>query len=235
MTATAADRGTDSIGSSNGPDTAPPVVRRATRHQRPGWRDPRILVGMVIVAASVLAGVKILTGADDTVAVWSLRSDLPAGSRVSGDDVVVEQIRFSSGDQADHYLSAERPLPRRAVLDRAVDAGELLPRMALTGIGQALVEVPVPVAVDDVPATVRQGSVVDVWVTPQTTATADKLADATLVLDDVVVVAAPRAQDSLAPSGTRQVIVGMSRDRAGDLGSALGKTSAGHVVITRQG
>ncbi len=235
MTATAADRGTDPTGAGDGSTTAAPAVRRATRHQRPGWRDPRILIGVVIVAASVLAGVKILTGADDTVAVWSVRSDLPAGSRVSGDDLVVEQIRFTSGAQADRYLSADRAVPHRSVLDRAVAAGELLPRSALTGAGQALVEVPVPVAVDDVPATVRQGSVVDVWVTPQTATTSDKLADATLVLDDVVVVAAPRAQDSLAPSGTRQVIVGVSRERAGDLGPALGKTSAGHVVITRQG
>ena len=231
MTATATSRGTDRGTDSNATDPVP----RAVRHQRPGWRDPRILVGVVIVAASVLAGVKILTGADDTVGVWALRADLPAGSRVRGDDVVSEQIRFSSAAQADHYLSADRALPRDAVLGRAAAGGELLPRSALSGAERSLVEVPVPVSVDDVPATVRQGSVVDVWVTPQSATAADRLADARLVLDDVVVVAAPRAEDSLAPSGTRQVIVGVTRAQAGDLGSALGQTSAGHVVITRQG
>ena len=81
MTATAADR-TASGESSPSRESAPSAVRRAVRHQRPGWRDPRILVGVVIVAASVLAGVKILTAADDTVAVWAVRSDLPSGSRV---------------------------------------------------------------------------------------------------------------------------------------------------------
>ena len=53
-----------------------------TRHRRPGWRDPRILVGLVIVAASVLVGVKVLAAADDSVGVWAVRKDLPAGTRV---------------------------------------------------------------------------------------------------------------------------------------------------------
>ena len=78
------------------------------------------------------------------------------------------------------------------------------------------------VELDEVPATVREGSVVDVWVTPQTATTADRLADADLVLDDVVVVKAPTPEDSLAPTGTRQVIVGVTRDRPAELGPALG-------------
>ncbi|MDQ6640961.1 MAG: hypothetical protein M3Y66_00495, partial [Actinomycetota bacterium] len=104
-----------------------------------------------------------------------------------------------------------------------------------TGTGQALVEVPVSVEVEAVPATVDEGSVVDVWVTPQTATTADKLADADLVLDDVVVVKAPKGESSLAPTGTRQIIVGVTADQAKTLGPALGRTSSGRVVITKQG
>ncbi|MEP6815458.1 MAG: hypothetical protein ABI873_07915 [Marmoricola sp.] len=210
---------------------APP----ARRHHRPGWRDPRILVGIVIVAVSVLLGVKVLASADDTVGVWALRKDLPAGTRVSAGEVERVQIRFDSRDAADRYLSADDPLPADSVLQRAVGRGELLPRNALAGVDRALVEVPVSVEVDEVPSTVREGSVVDVWVTPQTATTAERLADATLVLDDVVVVKAPRAGDTLAPAGTRQIIVGVTADRAQRLGPALGRTSSGRVVITKQG
>ncbi len=210
-------------------------VPPATRHHRPGWRDPRILVGLVIVAASVLVGVKVLAAADDSVGVWAVRSDLPAGTRVDDAEVERVQIRFDSSVDADRYLSADAALPDDAVLARAVGSGELLPREALAGADQALVEVPVSVELDEVPATVREGSVIDVWVTPQTATTADKLADADLVLDDVVVVKAPSPEDSLAPTGTRQIIVGVTRDQAAELGPALGRTSAGRVVITRQG
>jgi hypothetical protein len=145
------------------------------------------------------------------------------------------EIRFDSREDADRYLSADAPLPDDAVLERAVGSGELLPRQALAGADRALVEVPVSVELDEVPATVREGSVIDVWVTPQSATTADRLADADLVLDDVVVVKAPTPEDTLAPTGTRQVIVGVTREQAAQLGPALGRTSAGLVVITRQG
>lgn len=210
---------------------APP----ARRHHRPGWRDPRILVGVVIVALSVLLGVKVLAAADDTVGVWALTKDLPAGTRVDRAEVERVQIRFESRGSADRYLSADDPLPSGAVLQRAVGQGELLPRTALAGADRALVEVPVSVEVDEVPATVKEGSVVDVWVTPQTATTADKLTDASLVLDDVVVVKAPRGEDTLAPAGTRQIIVGVTADQAEKLGPALGRTASGRVVITKQG
>jgi hypothetical protein len=212
-----------------------PPTPQARRHHRPGWRDPRILVGIVIVAASVLLGVKVLASADDTVGVWALRKDLPAGTRVDAGEVERMQIRFTSRDAADRYLSADDPLPSDSVLQRAVGQGELLPRNALADADQALVEVPVSVEVEAVPATVGEGSVVDVWVTPQTATTAGKLADATLVLDDVVVVKAPRGEDTLAPTGTRQIIVGVTAQQAEELGPALGRTSSGRVVITRQG
>ena len=210
-------------------------VPPAIRYHRPGWRDPRILVGLVIVAASVLVGVKVLAAADDSVGVWAVRKDLPAGTRVDPAEVQRVEIRFDSREDADRYLSADQPLPDDAVLERAVGSGELLPRGALAGADQALVEVPVSVELDEVPATVREGSVIDVWVTPRSTTTADRLADADLVLDDVVVVKAPTPEDSLAPTGTRQVIVGVTREQAAQLGPALGRTSAGRVVITRQG
>lgn len=213
------------------PTPAPP----ARRHHRPGWRDPRILVGIVIVAVSVLLGVKVLASADDTVGVWALRKDLPAGTRVDAGEVERVQIRFDDREAADRYLSADEPLPSDSVLQRAVGQGEMLPRNALAGADQALVEVPVSVEVDEVPSTVEEGSVVDVWVTPQTATAADKLADAALVLDDVVVVRAPKGEDTLAPTGTRQIIVGVTADRAQKLGPALGRTSSGRVVITKQG
>ena len=87
-------------------------VPTATRHSRPGWRDPRILVGLAIVAASVIVGVKVLASADDSVGVWAVRKDLPAGTRVGAPEVQRVQIRFTSTGDADRYLPADSPLRR---------------------------------------------------------------------------------------------------------------------------
>ena len=41
------------------------------RGHRPAWRDPRLWIGVVLVAASVVAGARLLAAADDTVQVWA--------------------------------------------------------------------------------------------------------------------------------------------------------------------
>ncbi len=94
---------------------------------------------------------------------------------------------------------------------------------------------PVSLASDDLPATVRQGSHVDIWVTPKVSAVQGGRPTATKVLDDVVVVAVPTPADRLAPQSTRQVIVGVPESRATSLPAALGSMSEGHVVVARHG
>ena len=47
----------------------------------PGWRDPRLWIGVAIVAASVVVGALVLGTSDDTVAVWAAADTLGAGPR----------------------------------------------------------------------------------------------------------------------------------------------------------
>lgn len=218
------------------PTRAEADVPRATRSRRPGWRNPRLLLGIVMVAGSVVLGARLLAAADDTVGVWAVARDLPAGATLGQGDLERRQIRFPDSGTADGYLAATDDLPDGATLNRPVSAGELLPRSALAEeAGADLVEVPISVASDDLPATVRQGSVVDVWVAPKVAAVGGAKVKAVPVLTDVVVVAVPRTSDTLAPQTTRQVIVGVPAVRSDDLGAALGGISDGRVVIARKG
>ena len=158
------------------------------------------------------------------------------GATVGDSDLVRRQVRFPDTGTADSYLDAGTQVPSGATLNRPVTAGELLPRSAIAEQKTAdLVEVPSSVASDDLPATVRQGSTVDVWVSPNVAATGAGTVRAVKVLTDVVVVAVPGAADTLAPQATRQVIVGVPADRSDDLGPALGGISDGRVVIARKG
>lgn len=208
-------------------------VPDAQRARRPGWRDPRILVGIAVVAGSVLLGAQVMATADDTIEVWSVRGDLPAGSLLDRSALELQRVHFASEGASDHYFTVADPPAETATLDRPVAAGELLPRSAVrTTSGPELVEVPLSLAPDDLPATVQEGSVVDVWVTARSGArTTDR---ARLVLDDVVVVDLPRRSGSLAPQGTRQVIVGVGTDAVEDVAETLGRSSDGRVVLTRQ-
>lgn len=217
------------------PARADAAVPRASRSRRPGWRNPRLLLGIILVAGSVVLGARVLAVADDSVGVWALASDLPAGAVLEANDLERRQVRFPDAETADRYLAARDNVPSGATLDRPVAAGELLPRSAFVERpGPELVEVPVSVLSDDLPTTVRQGSVVDVWVAPKVTTTGQPV-KAVAVLTDVVVVAVPRRTEGLGPQTTRQVIVGVPAARSRDLGPALGGMADGRIVIARKG
>ena len=208
----------------------PPPARRG---QAPGWRDPRLIAGVVIVAVCVLLGARVLAGADNTVAVWSLRHDVPAGTTIEPSDLAVARVKLPA-DMVDRYVLATTAASFGTASHDLV-AGDLLARSAISAEGTAeLVEVPLSVAPDDLPASVRQGAVVDVWVTPEVAEPGSDRVRARLALDDVVVVAVPRTGDSLAPRTTQQVIVGVDDTGAADLAGALGELADGRIVLTRQ-
>ncbi|HRK48490.1 MAG TPA: hypothetical protein PK324_22875, partial [Nocardioides sp.] len=60
-------------------------VPSAVRGHRSGWRDPRLWVGVVLVAVSVVVGSRTLAAADDTVQVWAAAADLGVGQRVEAE------------------------------------------------------------------------------------------------------------------------------------------------------
>jgi hypothetical protein len=215
---------------------APAVSPEAQRPRRARWRDPRLVVGIAVIAVCGLLGARLLGSADDTVGVWAVRTPMAEGQPVTTADVVRRQIRFEDQADADRYVSADQDLPGGATLSRAVGAGELLPREALgSADDRELTEVPLSVPTEAVPATLRVGSVVDVYVTPDAAVSgsgADANPRSTLVFDDVTVLAAPRTGTALGPSATRQVIVGVGPDQTGRLPSALASLSAGTVVLT---
>jgi len=195
-----------------------------------------------IVAVCVLLGARLLATADDTVRVWSASGRLPAGTVVTAAVLEPQEVRFSSTALADRYLSADRSLPEGAVLERDVLAGELVPRQALgRGDGTDLAEVPIALGADAVPAGLRAGDVVDVWVAPGPgaggspgAAQAD-LPRAERVLQEVRVVAVPRVGGGLGPASSRQVVVGVPSRADSLLAAALAKLTAGVPVMVRQG
>lgn len=169
-----------------GPSTtaaAPAAVRAA----RPGWRDPRLWIGIAIVAICVVGGARLLASADDTVQVWAVATDQPAGATLASDDLVAHRVRFADAGDLSGYFRVGDQLPDHASLVRAVGAGELLPRGAVGAPGAGgLLQLPIAVDPAAVPSSVGPGSAVDVYVVGRA---AHRAADPAPVLSDVSVVA----------------------------------------------
>jgi hypothetical protein len=126
---------------------------------RPAWREPRFLLGVVLVVASVAGVAGLVAASDRTALVYAARHALAAGDEVSASDLVGVRVRL--GKTASAYLSSA-PQPD-TVVTRTVAAGELVPVGAL-GSASARHGTSVVVGVDgELPAAVTVGTPVDVW------------------------------------------------------------------------
>lgn len=137
----------------------------ASRLRRPGWRDPRLLVGLALIAASVALGSWVVTTAQRTVPVYVARDVLTPGAPLASASLVVADVRLA--EHVDGYLRADEPLPADAVLLRTVGDGELVP-VAAVGAATELDVRAVPVSLSGPPPSgLRAGSRVDLWFTPE--------------------------------------------------------------------
>ena len=225
--------GLDTSASGGGLSQAP----AARRVQRAGWRDPRLWVGVAIVAVSVVAGARLLASADDTVPVWVAAGDLAAGTPVTSGDLERHLVRFADGEDLDGYFSASEP-PPDGVLLRGVGDGELLPRTAVGPADQeGTVQVPLSVDPEQVPPSVGRGSVVDVYVLAGSTgrsAAATAGAQAEPALAGVSVVDAPDAEDSFVVSGKRQLVLAVPEQAAKRFFGLIGGTDAPTLTVVRR-
>jgi hypothetical protein len=137
----------------------------AARLRRPGWRDPRLLAGVAMVAASVLLGSWAVRTAQATVPVYVTRAALVPGDHVTPQDLAVVDVRLGTVN-LDHYLRADRPVATDGVVVRAVGRGELVPASAV-GSSADLDLRPVSVTLTRAPSSdVVPGALVDLWFTP---------------------------------------------------------------------
>jgi SAF domain len=209
------------------PSTAPPAAVEAVpgpaprRVRPPRWLDLRLVLGVLLVLASVLLGARVVSAADATVPVWAVTADLAAGTELSADDLIAVDVRLD--DTAGAYLSTGTR-PEGRTLARAVRDGELLPRSALEETDD-LVQLALPVQSGYVPPGLQRGQLVDVY------AVADPAAGATAVADGsvgLVVRRAPvqaisgRSEGVLStPTTAVQVVVAVAADDAADVLAAI--------------
>ena len=173
-------------------------VPRAARLQRPGWRDARLLVGVLLVLASIALGAFVVAHVDDRTAVYAARGPLVPGQRLTDDDL--SRVDVQLGAELPRYLSASAGLaPDRFVL-RPVASGELVPVAAVGSRDEVGVQ-PLVLSVDGGSAAALQvGSAVDVYVNrvdPAAGSTAGGFVGPELTLEAVSVSSLPRSSGGL--------------------------------------
>ena len=213
-----------------------PAVAPAVRAPTPGWRDPRLWVGLLIVALSVVAGARLVGAADDTVPVWAASSDLGAGDTLRADDLVATRVRFAEADRLHDYFTVDDELPADLELIRGVAAGELLPRAAVGASGRSrMLQLPIAVEAEQVPPSVAAGSVVDVYLVPASgTGRAPRRGEGP-ALGEVTVVDAPPLSQGFAATGRRQLVLAVDEQQAQRYFALLRTAESPVLTVVRRG
>lgn len=208
---------------------------RARRLQRPGWKDARLLVGLLLVLLSIVGGARLIASLDTTTPVYAASRPLLPGQEVGADDVVPVAVRLD--EPMPRYLDAGEPLRPGTYVLRRVEPGELVPASALGTARQArdkTVTVPVDPAAA---ATFEVGTVVDVWVSrrdPAEPGTA--YTDPELLLEQAVVAQVPSESGALGMGvGRAAVQIVVPADRVGAVISSVDQEAKVTLVPAPRG
>lgn len=182
----------------------------AVRLRRPSWRDPRLLVGVLLVATAVAVGAAAVGAADDRRPYYVAVRTLTPGDPVGPDDVRVVQARLTDGEQP--YLSAAQELPGAVVAVRPVSAGELISRDAV-GPSREVTTQPVGIGVQGaLPQGLVEGARVDVWIADPDPQRAGGFVEPQRVVDGAVVAEVAQDTGALGTGGGTTVQVLLEQD-----------------------
>jgi hypothetical protein len=181
--------------------TKAPASPKASRLALPRWLDPKLLLGLLLVIVAMLLGARVFASADDTVAVYQVKSAMFTGDTLTADSVAVTRVHFSEGSVAGNYVSAAQALPTGQVVNHDLRAGEMLTQGSVSPKTQTpTVELSVPISTGDV-ALVTRNSRVDIIVVPNSVTGAAKAAP-TKVLSNVLVTSVPGGSGGAFSSGS---------------------------------
>lgn len=187
------------------------------------WLDPRLIIGVVLVAVSIASVAFVVAQSNRTIEVWVASGPVGAGETLAAQDVALARVQLESTDLYHHHDAS----PVGKVVTQSLAAGELIPRSAV--VDEALVEtsqisIPIPAsaAVD-----FGRGDVVDVWsAAPSEERTSGYLSPRILV-DDAVIVAVHQPEGLLSAANEVQIELLIP---AGDTTDALDAVTNRHAL-----
>ncbi|THJ65970.1 hypothetical protein E8P82_10020 [Arthrobacter echini] len=208
-------------------DTRTTQPAQAPRLRKPSWKDPRLLIGILLVLASTAGVIALLESQNTTAEVYSARRDIAVGSALTPEDLVAVPVRL--GDSGGSYLPVSEGIPDGAVLTRLVAEGELLPAAAL-GRRDELNRKPVGLTVEDpLPSGTGPGDRVDVWVSARTDT--NSFEEPRLLLEAAEVAELTEGESALGASSSTLVQVLVEDAAMPDLLDALSNDARIAVVL----
>ncbi|MBC9225753.1 hypothetical protein GL325_05405 [Aeromicrobium sp. 636] len=204
-----------------GGDTPRRTSARRTSISR--WRNPRLLMGAVLVLTSAVAGGWLVATARDSTDYWLVRAEVKAGEPVRADQLAPVSGRVESAGSGT-LLPTEYGVPR-GVWARDVGAGTLMTRDAVHRGVEPGRQLAMALTAGSAPPDLETGDRVDVWAGPGETG--DGAASTRRVLSDVAVVSVSASDGT----GSRTLVV--DTDRRGPDAEVVEAVARGRLSVVR--
>lgn len=191
--------------------------------------DPRLLLGLLLVAGSVVAVVGIVAAADTRTLVYAAARAFAPGDRIDAADLVERSVALDGSDPL--YLAPDDLPDDGLVVTQSVRDGELVPVSAVGSVAGLRATSLVIESTGPLSAAVVPGSGVDVWAAPaiEQTGQAAPFGPPSVLVPGAIVVRVLE-DDSLVASGGVAVEVLVPRSRVARLLHAIANADALAIV-----
>src|SRR5690554_1035026 len=196
------------------------------RSPRTFWFDPRFVIGIVLVVASVGGVLLVVSAADKTTTVYAARAALSVGDHIDRADLTEHSVRL--GTATDRYLTADKVPAEGLIVTRTIAVGELVPMAAVGNTaGKRLSSIVITVG-SKLPAAVDAGSVVDVWASREGDSGA--FGPPSVLIPSATVVRVVETEGIIAGAGAVSVELLVPRSRTARMLEALANADALSLV-----
>ncbi len=102
------------------------------RMHKPGFKDPKLIVGLILILISIAGVIGIIRINNQTYTYYTAKNDISIGQKITPDMLIEKQVNL--GDSKDRYLSREQLESGKYIAVRQIPAGSLLARHLHTRI-----------------------------------------------------------------------------------------------------
>ncbi|MBM7050840.1 SAF domain-containing protein [Rothia sp. ZJ1223] len=151
------------------------------RFQRPGLKDPRLLMGLLLIALSIVAVVSVVSLGNKTEPFYVATRDMAVGEEVKASDFALADVRLAEAGQ--HYIPQEKTIAEGSVVTSRITSGQLVPATALA---QELTDGrrTASITIDSAYAsTLTPGKHVDIWIATKAQGTTTTYNDPEVVME----------------------------------------------------
>lgn len=142
----------------------------APRLKRARWKEPRLLLGLFLVAVSIVGIVFLVNAMDERTGVYVATADITLGEPLSENNVQIMQVQL--GESLQHYLRADPNALDELRANTFIGAGQLIAHDFITDSdlgSRRPINIDLPV---DLSPAITPGSRVDVWIAERESGTA---------------------------------------------------------------